>query len=114
MERQIITVSADSTAIWRNRTLPPITGNITTGSPLVTGISSLIDIRVGMRISGTGIPDGTVINSINTTTSTIRLSANATATTAGVTLTPRTSIYAFIRALHLQAVCDTMDAGNQV
>lgn len=76
-----------------------ITGNITTGSPLVTGISSLIDIRVGMRISGTGIPDGTVINSINTTTSTIRLSANATATTAGVTLTPRTSIYAFIRGI---------------
>ena len=78
---------------------PTFTGNTTNGSAIVTNVSDFANIRVGTRLSGTGITNGTVVNSINLLTSSIRLSGNATATGTGVVLTPRTSVYAFIRGV---------------
>jgi hypothetical protein len=75
------------------------TGSITTGSPTVTGVTNIGAYQVGMNVigqdsaaasapaAGVGIPAGTTIISINTGASTITLSANATATTAGIRIT---------------------------
>ena len=81
------------------QTFATFTGNTTSGSATITSVSNFTDIRVGSRLSGTGITDGTVVNAINLTTSTITLSGNATATGTAVVITPRTSIYAFIRGV---------------
>lgn len=55
-----------------------LTGTLTTGSPVVTTISSTSRLRVGYKVSGIGISAGTTILSINSATQ-ITLSANATA-----------------------------------
>ena len=81
------------------QTFATFTGNTTSGSATITSVSNFTDISVGTRLSGTGITDGTVVNAINLTTSTITLSGNATATGTAVVITPRTSIYAFIRGV---------------
>lgn len=62
------------------------TGNLSSGSPTISSVSSLAGIVVGMSISGTGIPANTTVIAMPTTTS-ITMSANATATNTGVTLT---------------------------
>jgi hypothetical protein len=61
---------------------------VTTGSSaVVSGFSnsSINSLRVGMSVTGSGVPSGTTIASINTTALTINLSQNATAS-ATVTL----------------------------
>lgn len=63
-----------------------LSGNISSGSPTVSSISSTAQLFVGMFVSGVGIPANTSILSI-TDNNTIVLSANATATTAPVALT---------------------------
>jgi hypothetical protein len=53
-------------------------GTTTSGSKVVTGLSGTSDLAVGMAVSGTGIPSGATISSIDSGTQ-ITLSANATA-----------------------------------
>jgi hypothetical protein len=61
-------------------------GNTTDGSTSVTAIQSTLALKVGMGVSGSGIPGGTTIAAINTNGSTITLSAAATATASNVAL----------------------------
>jgi hypothetical protein len=55
------------------------TGTTTSGSAIVTGLSTTSDLTLGQPITGTGIPGGTTLLSIDSGTQ-IHLSANATAT----------------------------------
>ena len=67
------------------------TGDTTNTSPTLTNMSSLSGLAIGDAISGAGIPAGTVILAFPTATS-ITMSANATATAAGITVTSSTLI----------------------
>jgi hypothetical protein len=64
------------------------TGNTTSSSASVTSLSGsgTSVLRVGMTVSGTGIPAGTTISAIVSSTA-ITLSKNATASNTGTTLT---------------------------
>jgi len=73
-----------------------ISGTIASGSNLVTAVSSFADIRIGTRLSGTGINDGTVVTAFDAGAGTITMSSQATAS-GSILITPRSSIYAFIR-----------------
>ena len=55
------------------------TGTTTSGSNQITSVASTAGLDVGEWITGTGIPAGTAIAAINSTTSIITLTANATA-----------------------------------
>ncbi|MEO7523041.1 MAG: hypothetical protein ABIT58_03045, partial [Ferruginibacter sp.] len=70
------------------------TGNRTIGSTAITGVSSTANLQIGTRLVGTGISDGTVITNISGTT--VTMSANSFANNS-TSITPRASIYAFIR-----------------
>jgi hypothetical protein len=61
------------------------TGTITTGSNIITSLSSSTGIAVGMTISGTGIPAGALVAAF--TSSTITMNANATGSHTSETLT---------------------------
>jgi hypothetical protein len=61
------------------------TGNITSGSAIITGIPSTVGYLIGWGVSGTGIPGSTTILSVDSP-SQIHISNNATSTGAGVTL----------------------------
>jgi hypothetical protein len=61
------------------------TGSTSATSALVTNLVRTSDLRVGMPVSGSGIPGGTTIASIDSPTS-ITLSAQPAATTVGVAL----------------------------
>ena len=67
-------------------TLEVTTGNITNTSFIITNIPSTTGFKVGMTITGTGIPSGTVISSVDSPTQ-VHISLAATATTVGVTIT---------------------------
>lgn len=67
--------------------IPNLTGNTTSGSQLVTNLSSVSSLFVGMPVNGAGIPSGTKISSITPATNSITLSAAATATATNVSLT---------------------------
>ncbi len=54
-------------------------GTLTSGSPIVTLLSATADLTLGAPVTGTGIPGGTTILSIDSS-SQIHLSANATTT----------------------------------
>lgn len=69
---------------------PAPTGNTSNGSNTITSVSSMTGISPGCYISGAGIPTGTFIKSLGP--SSIVLSANATATATGVTLTIKDAI----------------------
>ena len=84
-ERFILFVVDDSRTISR-------TGNTTSGSAVITSVSSMTDVFVGAGISGTGIPAGTTILDIDVDNTRITLSANATATNTGTTLTIDSSL----------------------
>ncbi len=73
-----------------------ITGNLTSGSNVVTSVSSLTNIKIGSRLTGnSNIPDGTVVTAIGA--SQFTMSANASATSAGASITPSASIFAMTR-----------------
>ena len=55
-----------------------LTGTLTTGSNQVAAVSSTTGLFVGQAISGNGIAPGTTVQSIDTSTNTVTLSANAT------------------------------------
>lgn len=83
----------------QEQTFATITGNTTNASPIIAAVSDFSNIRIGTRLSGTGITNGTVVNAINPVTSAITMSSNATATGTAVVITPRTSVYAFLRGI---------------
>jgi hypothetical protein len=64
-----------------------IKGNTTTGSPTVANVSNLTALSVGQTVTGPGIPAGTTITSIGTTSITLSNSATATATAVSLTAT---------------------------
>ncbi len=84
-ERFILFVVDDSRTISR-------TGNTTSGSAVITSVSSMTDVFVGAGITGTGIPANTTILDIDVDNDRITLSANATATNTGTTLTIESSL----------------------
>lgn len=90
-ERFILVVADDSRTVSR-------TGNITSGSAVVTSVSSMTDLFVGAGVTGSGVPSGTTIVDIDTAGSRVTLSKNATATTTGVTLTIESS-YTFVTGI---------------
>jgi Galactose oxidase, central domain len=61
-------------------------GNITNGSNVITNILSTAILQVGWSVSGTGIPSGSTVSSVDST-SQIHINRNATATAAGVAIT---------------------------
>lgn len=63
------------------------TATTTNGSPTLTAVSTVANLQVGMQLSGTGITAGTYIVSINASNN-ITMSANATASNVGTTITP--------------------------
>ena len=90
-ERFILIIGDDSRTITR-------TGNTTNNSPVITNLSNNTDLFVGATITGTGIPAGTTITSLDATNSRLTLSANATAAGTGTTFTIE-SRYVFTTAL---------------
>ena len=84
-ERFVLFVVDDSRTISR-------TGNTTSGSAVITNVSSMTDVFVGAGITGTGIPADTTILDIDVANTRITLSANATATNTGTTLTIDSSL----------------------
>jgi hypothetical protein len=57
------------------------TGTVTKGTSVITNVSSVSGILLGMPITGTGIPAGTTVTSFDPTGLTILMSTTATATT---------------------------------
>ena len=89
-----IPVSFSNYAAWSSTTAPGVggigsccmtlqsnpytmTGALTSSSSFVTGLQSTATLKVGMTISGTNIPSGTTVATINSATS-FTMSANAT------------------------------------
>ena len=72
------------------------TGTISSGSSQVTAVSSFSDIRIGTRLSGLGINDGTVVTAFDSGAGTITMSSQAL-NSGTIQITPRSSIYAFTR-----------------
>lgn len=62
------------------------TGNTDGSTAVITGVSSTVNVYVGMAIEGTGIPIGSTVLSFVPSTS-ITISQNTTAVGTGVTLT---------------------------
>ncbi|MEI7861694.1 MAG: hypothetical protein WCJ21_03655, partial [Planctomycetota bacterium] len=85
-----ITLSAPATATGTGSTLTftvgPITGTTQSSSAVVINLTSTSALAPGMFVSGTGIPAGTTIKSVDSVTQ-ITLSAPATAPGIGVALT---------------------------
>lgn len=67
-------------------TLIQYTGNTSTGSNIISSLSSMVGLNVGIKISGTGIPNDTIITEL-TGSNSIKISNNATATNAAVVIT---------------------------
>ncbi|WP_454863730.1 phage tail protein [Pseudomonas hormoni] len=64
---------------------PVMTGSTTAGSAVVTGLPSTASVRVGMQLSGSAFPAGSVVQSIDSP-SQINVSALALTTTAAASL----------------------------
>jgi Concanavalin A-like lectin/glucanases superfamily len=70
-------------------------GTVTSGSEIISNVSKISNLKVGMTISGTGIPPGATIVSINqaiSSISTITISSNATGNALFTTLSATGSI----------------------
>ena len=72
-------------AVYLNNSTVSPTGTVTSGSAVITAVSSVAGIYPGMTISGTSIPGGATVLLVGTTTLTI--SAAATGSHSGETLT---------------------------
>lgn len=75
---------SDGIEFEASKLIPDTTGNITSGSASVTAVGSTANVEIGALISGSGIPAGAYVAALTATT--ITLSAAATVTAAGVTL----------------------------
>lgn len=67
-------------------------GTLATGSPTVTNLAQTSDLSVGVPVTGAGIPAGTTIASIGSSTS-VTLSQNATSSGAGTLNFLTTKLY---------------------
>lgn len=65
---------------------PTFTANTTSGSPVLTNVSSVTNVYVGQALSGTGIDAGARVLTIDSATQ-ITMTSNATANGTGVTVT---------------------------
>lgn len=73
-------------AVWlANSTVTP-TGTTTVNTSILTGLSSIAGIAVGMTITGTNIPAGALVIGILSASS-IQISGNATGSGGGITFT---------------------------
>ncbi len=77
------------------------TGSTTNGSYVVTAVSSTAGLAIGTLVSGTGIPAGTSIASIDSATQ-ITLDTAATATNAGITISRYTVVGGMVPTKTLQ------------
>lgn len=77
----------------------PVIGNLTNASRYVTGITGTEwdSLKIGTRLVGNGIPNGTVIRSISVATNTFEMSTAATATIANASIIPCTGLYSGVR-----------------
>lgn len=62
------------------------TGNLNS-TATVSSVTNVAQIKVGMSVTGTGIPAGVTVTAVNTTNATITLSSAATSTASAVALT---------------------------
>ena len=70
-------------------------GNLTDGSATITGLSSTTGLAAGLVVTGTGIPSGTTIESVDAGAGTIVLSNAATVSGLATSLTgPRSNVWA--------------------
>ena len=60
-------------------------GNTTTGSQIISGLSSTTGVVVGMSVTGTGIPIGAVVAEVITASS-VKISAVMTSTNTGINI----------------------------
>jgi Flp pilus assembly protein TadG len=81
-----ITISANATSSQTAKTLTINPGNTTSGSATISSMGTTTGIVPGMSISGTGIPAGTTVASIASSTS-ITISASATSSNTATALT---------------------------
>jgi hypothetical protein len=91
-------------------TVTSITGTLVGGSRVVSAVSSVTGLSVGDFITGTGIPNGTRLEAIGTTT--ITLSAEAITAGAAVALTvtePKVIVWFIRRAQIPAATTDLID-----
>jgi len=86
------------------------TGNITNGSPIITTVSTIAGLQVGMSVSGSNV-SGKII-SIDSATQ-ITISANATATSAGVTITP-TAVTAVSLSIPTLRITEKQSVGIEI
>lgn len=63
-----------------------VTGNLTSGSATVSAVSSMTGIAIGQVVTGAGIPANSLVTGVNTGSSQLTLSNNATSTATGVSL----------------------------
>ncbi len=80
VQNGVYTLNADAVSLYSGQAgIPPgvtFTGTLTNGSNSVTGISDTTGLFVGEDVTGAGIPAGTTILSIDSSTGTITLSAS--------------------------------------
>lgn len=76
-----------------NQNFSNFTGTRTNGSANITGCSSTANLRIGTRLSGNGIVNGTIVVGISGTTVTMSAPANAN---SSANITPSSSIIAFV------------------
>jgi hypothetical protein len=79
------TTTSKVVKVTNNDSSSSLTANTTSGSKVVSGISSTSGLSAGMLVSGTGIASGTTVASVTNSTS-IMLDTNATATGTAVSL----------------------------
>lgn len=89
-------------------------GDTTAGSASISNIGDTSTLKVGMLVTGTGIPAGALVQSIDSAT-TVTLTAEATATATGVSLT-FTTIWATLEGDNVQETLrrDGFDRGTRV
>jgi hypothetical protein len=77
--------AVNGTTSWTFNDTDAFLGSITAGNQVVTGLVSTSRLAIGMLVTGPGIPSGTTISGINSSTS-IRLSKPVTLTDPSVAL----------------------------
>ena len=65
---------------------PVYTTGTTNSNNTINSIASMTGITVGMAVVGTGIPAGAFVKTVNSGTSTVTISPNATASASNVVL----------------------------
>jgi hypothetical protein len=68
-----------------------ITGNLTNGSNIITGVSNFSYLTSSLTASNANLPSNTSIVSFNTSSNTITLNGNATATVSSATINLQTA-----------------------